>query len=190
MSQLFTWGGQRIGVSASASVLPMNIHTDLLQNGLVGSPCSSRDSQESSPTPQFKTSILWCSAFFTVQLSHPYVTTGKTIALTRWTFVGKVMSLLLNMLSRLVTLLLNKVWEDKHHHNKFPLSIIYSLVFLVPKCLRGSSDDVLADSAVHRSPSQVLLGVSHHCASSSYLNPEHQEHLKNMSGTIVVETDL
>ena len=49
-----------------------------------------------------KASILWCSAFFTVQLSHPYMTTGKTIALTRWTFDGKVMSLLLNMLSRLV----------------------------------------------------------------------------------------
>ena len=47
-------------------------------------------------------SILQCSAFFTVQLSHPYMTTGKTIALTRWTFVGKVMSLLFNMLSRLV----------------------------------------------------------------------------------------
>ena len=49
-----------------------------------------------------KASILWCSAFFTVQLSHPYMTTGKTIALTRQTFVGKVMSLLLNMLSWLV----------------------------------------------------------------------------------------
>ena len=49
-----------------------------------------------------KSSILWCSAFFTVQLSHPYMTTGKTIALTRRTFVGKVMSLLFNMLSRLV----------------------------------------------------------------------------------------
>ena len=49
-----------------------------------------------------KTSILWCSAFFTVQLSHPYMTIGKTIALTRWTFVGKVMPLLFNMLSRLV----------------------------------------------------------------------------------------
>ena len=49
-----------------------------------------------------KASILWCSAFFTVQLSHPYMTTGKTIALTRRTFVGKVMSLLFNMLSRLV----------------------------------------------------------------------------------------
>ena len=49
-----------------------------------------------------KASILWHSAFFTVQLSHPYMTTGKTIALTRWTFVGQVMSLLFNMLSRLV----------------------------------------------------------------------------------------
>ena len=49
-----------------------------------------------------KASIFWYSAFFTVQLSHPYMTIGKTIALTRWTFVGKVMSLLFNMLSRLV----------------------------------------------------------------------------------------
>ena len=49
-----------------------------------------------------KASVLQCSPFFTVQLSHPYMTTGKSIALTRWTFVGKVMSLLFNMLSRLV----------------------------------------------------------------------------------------
>ena len=49
-----------------------------------------------------KASIRQCSAFFTIQLSHPYMTTGKTIALTRWTFVGKVMSLLFNMLSSLV----------------------------------------------------------------------------------------
>ena len=55
-----------------------------------------------------KASILRLSAFFTVQLSHPYMTTGKTIALTRWTFVGKVMSLLLNMLSRLVIIFLPK----------------------------------------------------------------------------------
>ena len=53
-----------------------------------------------------KASILLCSAFFIVQLSHPYMTTGKTIALTRWTFVGKVTSLLFNMLSRLVIALL------------------------------------------------------------------------------------
>ena len=54
-----------------------------------------------------KASILWCSAFFTVQLSHPYMTTGKTIALTRRSFVGKVMSLLLNVLSRSVSVLAN-----------------------------------------------------------------------------------
>ena len=53
-----------------------------------------------------KASILWCSAFFIVQLSYPYMTTGKTIALTRWTLVRKVMSLLYNMLSRLVTVFL------------------------------------------------------------------------------------
>ena len=54
------------------------------------------------PHHSSKASILWRSAFFTVQLSHPYMTNGKTIALTRWTFLGKVMSLLFNMLSRLV----------------------------------------------------------------------------------------
>ena len=60
-----------------------------------------------------KASILWCSAFFMVHLSHAYMTTGKTIALTRWTFVGKVMSLLFKMLSRLVIafLLRSKVFE-------------------------------------------------------------------------------
>ena len=55
-----------------------------------------------------KASVLWFSAFFTVQLSHPYMTTGKTIALTRWTFVGKVTFLLFNMLSRLVITVLTK----------------------------------------------------------------------------------
>ena len=55
-----------------------------------------------SPAPQLKASILWHSAFFMVQLSHLYMTTGKTIALTIWTYVGKVMSLLFNVLSRFV----------------------------------------------------------------------------------------
>ena len=55
-----------------------------------------------------KVSVLWCSAFFIVQLSHPYMTTGKTIALTRWTLVGKVISLLFNMLSRLAITFLPK----------------------------------------------------------------------------------
>ena len=65
------------------------------------SPCSPRDSSESSPTPQFK-SINSSALSFIVQLSHPYMMTGKTTALNRWTFVTKVMSLLFNMLSRLV----------------------------------------------------------------------------------------
>ena len=71
--------------------------TYLLQDGLVGSPCSPRDSQESSQHHSSKASIFRRSAFFTVQLSHLYMTTGKIIALTRRTFVGKVMSLLFNI---------------------------------------------------------------------------------------------
>ena len=89
-----------MGISASASVLPMNIQAwfpfqidwfDLLA---VQVTLKSLLQHHSS-----KTSILRRSAFFTIQLSHPYMTTGKTIALTRQTFVGKIMSLLLNMLS-------------------------------------------------------------------------------------------
>ena len=102
MSQFFKSGGLSIGVSASASVLPKTPRTDFLLDGLVGFPCSPRDSQESSPTPQFKSINSSVLTFFIVQLSHPYVTTGKTIALTRRTFVCKVMSLIFNMLSRLV----------------------------------------------------------------------------------------
>ena len=69
-----------------------------------------------------KASILWRSAFFIVQLSHPYVTTGKIIGLTRWTFVGKVMSLLLNMLSRLVITFLPR---NKHLLGKsFNITVI------------------------------------------------------------------
>ena len=98
MSQLFASGGQSIGASASTSVLPMNIKD--------WSPCSPRESQESSPTPQFKSINSSAFSFFIVQLSHPYMTTGKTVALTRWTFVDKVMSLLFNMLSRLVIIFL------------------------------------------------------------------------------------
>ena len=69
MSQFFASGGQSTGVSASKSVFPMNIHD--------WSPCSSRDSQESSPNHRSNASIMWCSAFFIVQRSHPYMTTGK-----------------------------------------------------------------------------------------------------------------
>ena len=75
---------------------------DILWEWLVWSPCSPRDSEGSPPTLQFKTSIFQCSAFFMVQLSYPYMTTAKTIALTRQSFVREVMSLLFNLLSRLV----------------------------------------------------------------------------------------
>ena len=61
-----------------------------------------QETEESSPTPSSTASILWHSAFFIVQLSHLYITTGKIIVLTRWTFIGKAMSLHFNMMSRLV----------------------------------------------------------------------------------------
>ena len=76
--------------------------TDFLKDGLVGSPCSPRDSQGHLQHYSSKASTLWHSAFFVVQLSHPFMTIGKTKALTSWTFIDKVMSLLFNMLSRLV----------------------------------------------------------------------------------------
>ena len=95
MSQFFTSGGQSIGVSVSTSVLPMNTQdwSPLRWTGWI-SLLSNRLSRVFS--------ILQCSVFFIVQLSRSYMTTGKTIALTRGIFVGKVMSLLYNMLSRLV----------------------------------------------------------------------------------------
>ena len=80
MSQLFASGGQSVGVSASTLVLPMNIAVQETLKSLLQHHSS-------------KASIHWHSAFFIVQLSHPYMTTGKTITLTRQTFVGKEMSL-------------------------------------------------------------------------------------------------
>ena len=101
--QFFPSGGQSTEVSASASVLPVNIQdwfplgwTGWISLKSKGLPKSLLQHHSS------KALILQHSAFFIAQLSHPYTTTGKTIALTRWTFVGKVMSLLFNMLSRLV----------------------------------------------------------------------------------------
>ena len=103
MSQLFSIGGQSIGVF-SFSISPSNEHPGLISFRMdwldlfaVQGTLKSLLQHHSS-----KASILRCSAFFTVQISHPYMTTGKTIALTRWTFAGKVISLLFNMLSRLV----------------------------------------------------------------------------------------
>ena len=103
MSQLFASGGQSIGVSPSASVLPIeyseliSFRMDWLDLLAVQGTLKSLLQHHSS-----KASILRHLSSFIVQLSHPYTTTGKTIPLTRWTFAGKVMSLLFNMLSRLV----------------------------------------------------------------------------------------
>ena len=126
MSLFFASGGQSIGVSALASVLPVNIQDwfpfridwfDLLA---VQGTLKSLLQHHSS-----KASIFPCSAFFMVQLSHPYMTTGKTKSLSRQTFVGKVMSLLFNMMSRLVITFLPRSkcllisWCSHHHLQGF-----------------------------------------------------------------------
>ena len=110
ISQLFVSDGQSIAVSASASVLPMNIQgcfplglTDLIFLESLQGTLKSLLQHHSSIT-----SILWHSAFFTAQLSHPYMITGKTIAMTLWTSVGKEMSLLFNMLSMFVIAFLSR----------------------------------------------------------------------------------
>ena len=104
MSQLFTSGGQSIGVSASTSVLPMNTQDwyALGWTGWISLQSKGLSRVFSNTTIQKHSKAIQRSAFVIVQLSQPYMTTGKTIALTRRTFVGKVMSLLFNMLSRLV----------------------------------------------------------------------------------------
>ena len=93
VSQLFASGGQSIVVSASASVLPMTIQ-DWFTLGLTGfiSLLSKGLSRGFSSTTVSKPSVLWCSVFIIIQFSHPYVTTGKSIALTIWTFVSSDVS--------------------------------------------------------------------------------------------------
>ena len=96
--------------SFSFSISPSNEHPGLISFRMdwLDSPCSQRTLKSLLQHHSSKASILRRSAFFTDQLSHPYMTTGKTIALTRWTFVDKVMSLLFNMLSRLVITFLTR----------------------------------------------------------------------------------
>ena len=104
MSQLFASGGQSIGISASTSVLPGHISFRMDWLGLLAVQGTLKSLLQHHSS---NASILRHSAFSIVQLSHPNMTTGKTIALTRWTFVDKVMSLFFNMLSRL-----SKVWTS------------------------------------------------------------------------------
>ena len=105
MSQLFTSGGQSNGVLASTSALWMNTQdwSPLEWTGWISLQSKGLSRVFSNTTVR---KHQFFSAFFIVQLSHPYMTTEKTIALTRWTFVGKVMSLLFNMLSRLAIIFL------------------------------------------------------------------------------------
>jgi len=107
-----------------------------------------------------KASILQCSAFFTVQLSHPYMTTGKTIALTRWIFVGKVMSLLFNMLSRLVRAFLPR---SKH----LLISWLQSSSAVILEPPKTKSDTV---STISPSISHEVMGTG--CHDLHFLNVE------------------
>ena len=138
MSQFFSSGGQRIGASALVSVLPMNIQ-DWLYLLAVQRTLKNLLQQHSS-----KASILQCSAFFTVPLSHLYMTTVKTIALTRWTFVSKVMSLLVNKLSRLVITFLPRSkrllisWLQSPH-----------AVILEPKKIKSVTVSIVSPSICH-----------------------------------------
>ena len=101
-----------------------------------------------------KASILWCSAFFIVQLSHPYVTAGKTIALSRQTFVGKVMSLLLNMLSRLVITFLPRSKRLLSSWLQSP-----SAVILEPRKIKSATVSSVSPSISHEvmGPDAIIL---------------------------------
>ena len=130
MSQFFASGGQSIGVSASNEHPGLiSFRMDWLDLLAVQGTLKSLLQHHRS-----KASILWHSAFFMVQLSHLYVTTGKTIALSRWTFVGKVMSLLFNMPSRFVIAFLPR---NKHlliSWLQSPFTVIFDLKKIVCHC--------------------------------------------------------
>ena len=141
MSQLFTRGGQNTGVSTLASFLPkhpgpISFRMDWLDLLAVQGTLKSLLQHHS-----LKASILRCSALFIVQFPHPYgiyMTTGKTIALTRWTFVDKVMSLLLNKLSRFVINEYHGIWSHHFMANGETMEIMTDFIFLGSKI---TSDD-------------------------------------------------
>ena len=141
MSQFFTSGGQSIGVLASASVVPLNIQDwfPLRLTGLI-----SLQSKRLLQIHSAKLSNFRHSAFFIVQLSHPYMTTWKTIALTRWTFVGKIMSLLFNMLSRLVIDFL-----PRNKHLLISWLQLSSAVILEPPKIKSLTVSIVSPSVFH-----------------------------------------
>ena len=143
MGQIFTSGGRSIGVSASGSVNEhpglISFRIDWLDLLAVQGTLKSLLQHHSS-----KASILLCSAFFIVQLSHPYMTTGKTIVLTRQTFVGKVMYLLFNMLSRCVIVFLPRSKCLLISWLQSP-----SAVILVPKKIKSVTVSTVSPSIFH-----------------------------------------
>ena len=146
MSELFTSGGQSIGVSASTSVLPMNIQDwfPLGWTGCISLQCTGLSRVSSSTTVQ-EHQFFGAQLSLIVQLSHPYMTTGKTIALTRWTFVGKVMFLLFNVLSRLVITFLPR-------SKRLLLSWLQSpsAVILEPRKIKSATVSTVSPSICHQ----------------------------------------
>ena len=144
MSQFFTSGGQSTGVSASASVLLVNTSEHSFRMDWLGLLAIQGTLKSLLQHHSSKASILRCSAFLAVQLSHPYMTTGKTIALTRQTFVGKVMFLLFNMLSRFV---INFLSRNKH---------------LLISCLQSPSAVILESPKIKSATVSILSpSISH-----------------------------
>ena len=144
MSQFFASGGQSIGVSASASVLPMNIQ-DWFPLGWTGW----ISLQSKGLSRVFSNTTVQKHQFFSVQLSlvqlsHPYMDTGKAIALTRWTFVGKVTSLFFNILSRLVITFLPR---SKHLLISWLQSP--SAVILEPRKIKSATVSTVSPSICH-----------------------------------------
>ena len=154
MSQLFAWGGQSIGVSASASVLPKKSQgwSPLEWTGWIS--LQSKGLSSLLQHHSSKVSILQCSDFFIVQLLHPHMTTGKTIALTRQTFVDKEMSLLFNMLSKLIIVFLPR--------SKFLLISWLqspSAVILEPQKIKSVTVSIVSPSICHEvmGPDTMIL---------------------------------
>ena len=143
MSRFFTSGGQSIGVSALASAFPINIlisfRIDWL--GIFGVQRTLKSLLQHHSSEE---SILQCSAFFIVQLAHSYMTTGKTIALTRRTFVDKVISLLFNMLSRLVITFLPRSKRLLSSWLQSP-----SVVILEPRKIKSATVSTVSPSICH-----------------------------------------
>ena len=161
MSQLFAWGGQKYW-SFSFSIIPSKEHPGLISFSMdwldllaVQGTLKSLLQHHSS-----KASILRCSALFIFQLSHPYMNTGKSIALTRWTFVGKVMSLHFNMLSRFVIIFPSR-------SKRLLISWLQSLsaVILEPPKIKSDIVSIFSPSISHEvmGPDAMILVFQNHC---------------------------